>query len=119
VYIIDIFIESDGDNSLDSRNYESIHEVFCCNFAHFVNKTFKIFEAVLAMLDFVHNSDDSSLEGIVAFAVWDGNDLSLVQFSIGLSDLAVGGETKFHDLAVDFLEGRLGVGVGVGTEFLA
>jgi hypothetical protein len=79
---IDVFLDAEINNCLDSRDDISIRKIFGSNFAHFFNKTLKILEAILIIFKFIHNSNDSSLKSIVAFSIWNRYYFSSTDFSV-------------------------------------
>jgi hypothetical protein len=70
-YIVSIFLDAGIDDRLDAGDDVTIGKIFGCDFAHLFNETLEILQAVLVILEFIHNGNDPSLKGIVAFSIWD------------------------------------------------
>lgn len=69
--IIGIFLYAGVDDRLDARDDVTIGKIFGCDFAHLFDETLEILQAVLIVFKFIHNGNDPSLKGIVAFSIWD------------------------------------------------
>lgn len=81
-YIINIFLYADIDDSLDSGDDISIGEIFGCDFAHFLNEALEILKAILIILKFIHNGNDSSLKGVMTFSIWNRYYFSSAYFPV-------------------------------------
>lgn len=97
VYIINIFFDADIDDSPDARDDITISEIFWCDFAHLFDETFKILKAILIILKFIHNGNDSSLKGIMTFSIWNWDYFSSADFPVRFSDFAVGRDERLWD----------------------
>jgi hypothetical protein len=101
-------LEGNGNDGLDSRNYESIHCILDTDFPHLLDQILEILEAILPSLDLIHNGNDSALERIMTFPVGDRNYFSLVQLPVRLPYLAVRRDKEFCRF-VGLLDSRMDV----------
>ena len=70
-YIVGIFLDAGIDDRLDARDDVTIGKIFGCDLAHLFDEALEILQAVLVVFKFIHNGNDPSLKGIVAFSIWD------------------------------------------------
>jgi hypothetical protein len=70
-YIVGIFLDAGIDDRLDAGDDVTIGKIFGCDLAHLFDETLEILKAVLIVFKFIHNGNDPSLKGIVAFSIWD------------------------------------------------
>jgi hypothetical protein len=119
LYIIDVFLDAQINNCLDSRDDISIRKIFGCNLAHFFNKTLKILEAILIIFKFIHNSNDSSLKSIVAFSIWNRYYFSSTDFSVWFSNLTIGRDERLWYFGDYFFLSGLHMWVGTSLNSMA